>query len=327
MNRLLRQRSLGRRNEDCRPLKQRVAVSIETQVRRVVNRTVRHFGYGLYKPAHFELILRSYYSPLPDVEHFATDPWAGPADLPGVDLRVEAATALLTGELRPYLESFHPPRRAEDAQPGAFYIANGSYESVDAESLYAMVRYSRPRRVVELGSGASSHVIAAAAADAAAAGAPFEHDIFDPYPFEAAAFGWVTSATIFPYRAEDVDRMFFDRLESGDIVFVDTTHTVKTGGDVNRIFLEILPRLAPGVLVHVHDIFLPYEYPRQWIVDERRLWAEQYLLQAFLAFNTAFEVVFPAHAVTRAEPDLVKELIPSLTSATSPGAFWIRRRA
>ncbi|MDQ6782830.1 MAG: class I SAM-dependent methyltransferase [Actinomycetota bacterium] len=307
------------------PLRRHVTARAKPEVRRVVNRAVRRFGYQLYEPEHFEVILRSYYSPLPDFEHFAVDPWAGPAELPGVDLRVEAAIALLTGDLRPYLDSFRPPLRAEDAAPGAFYIANGSYESVDAEILYAMVRYSRPQRVVELGSGASSHVIAAAAADAAADGTRFDHDIFDPYPFEAAVFGPVVGATTLPHRAEDVDLEIFEHLKAGDIVFVDTTHTVKTGGDVNRIFLEILPRLAPGVLVHVHDIFLPYEYPRHWIVDEMRLWAEQYLLQAFLAFNSAFEVVFPAQAVTRAAPDLVKELIPSLTPTTSPGAFWMRR--
>jgi hypothetical protein len=305
-------------------LKQRLAARLDGQVRRVVNRAVRPWGYQLYQPSHFELVLRSYYSPLPDVDHFAVDPWAGPAELPGVDLRVEAATALLTGELRPYLEEFRPPLRREEAAPGAFYVGNGSYESVDAESLYAMVRYSRPRRVIELGSGASSHVIAAAAE---AADAPFVHEIFDPYPFEAAAFDPVAGAATFPYRAEDVDLSVFDRLEAGDVLFVDTTHTVKTGGDVNRIFLQVLPRLAPGVLVHVHDIFLPYEYPRSWIVDERRLWAEQYLLQAFLAFNAAYEVFFPAQAVTRAHPELVRELIPSLTPTTSPGAFWMRRRA
>src|SRR5581483_11082477 len=99
--------------------------------------------------------------------------------------------------------------------------------------------------------------------------------------------------------AERLDEHVITGLGLGDVLFVDTTHTVKTGGDVTRIVLEFLPRLAPGVLVHLHDIFLPYEYPREWVVQERRAYAEQYLLQAFLAFNPTYEVVFPAHAVTR----------------------------
>jgi hypothetical protein len=308
-------------------LSQRLAARVRPQAHRVVNRVAWQFGFQLYRPASSELVQRSYYSPLPDIDRFATDPWAGPAELPGVDLRVELALSLLSNELRPFLEQFRPPLGPDDAPPGAFYIRNGSYESVDAESLYAIVRFSQPRRVVELGSGSSSHVIATAQRDAAAAGHPLEHVIFDPYPFEAAVFDPITTAKILPHRAEDVPMETFTKLEAGDILFVDTTHTVKTGGDVNRIFLDIFPRLAPGVLVHVHDIFLPYEYPRHWIVEERRLWAEQYRLQAFLAFNSTFEVLFPAQAVTRAAPELVKELIPSLSPTTSPGAFWMRRRA
>ena len=94
---------------------------------------------------------------------------------------------------------------------------------------------------------------------------------------------------------------------------------------MTRIVLDLLPLVAPGVLVHFHDIFLPYEYPSAWVLEERRAWAEQYLLQAFLAFNAAFEVVFPAYAVVRAAPDAVAQAIPSFSAAVMPGAFWIRR--
>src|SRR5207247_5820903 len=80
-------------------------------------------------------------------------------------------------------------------------------------------------------------------------------------------------------------------LQSGDVLFIDSSHTVKIGGDVNYLFLEVLPRLKPGVIVHVHDIFLPFEYPREWVRDDFRFWAEQYLLQAFLTFNSEFQVL------------------------------------
>ena len=124
------------------------------------------------------------------------------------------------------------------------------------------MRHLRPAQVVELGSGSSSHVIDTARRRNEEDGSPCEHRVFDPYPWEATVLGPVAGATVVPLGARAVDVSEFEALGRDDILFVDTTHTVKTGGDVNRIVLELLPRLAPGVLVHFHDIFLPYEYPR-----------------------------------------------------------------
>jgi hypothetical protein len=107
-------------------------------------------------------------------------------------------------------------------------------------------------------------------------------------------------------------------------LFVDTTHTVKIAGDVNRIVLDVLPILAPGVMVHFHDIYLPWEYPREFIVERRFFWAEQDLLQAFLAFNQQFEVLFATHALHRRQAKAVAELVPETVGAT-PGALWLRR--
>ena len=94
-----------------------------------------------------------------------------------------------------------------------------------------------------------------------------------------------------------------------DILFIDTTHTVKIGSDVNRLMLEVLPTLRPGVLVHVHDIFLPYEYPRGFF-ESQCCWQEQYLLQALLAENPNFEVLLPAAAIARERPELISALMP-----------------
>jgi len=92
-------------------------------------------------------------------------------------------------------------------------------------------------------------------------------------------------------KVEDIDLEFFSQLDSSDILFIDSSHTVKIGGDVNYLFLEVLPRLKPGVIVHVHDIFLPFDYRRDWVKDQFRFWTEQYLLQAFLSFNAEFKVL------------------------------------
>jgi Methyltransferase domain len=263
-----------------------------------------------------ELVGRDdFYSPLPDLEALPDSLWSVDRELFGVDLRLDAAVELLA-ELRPYLAEF-PSAGVE--------LRNGTYEAVDAELLYAMLRHHRPARVVELGSGSSSHVIWAAQLANRRDGHGFEHRIFDPNPFEASALGPVQGPSVASVRAELIDAREVTALRERDVLFVDTTHTVKTGGDVNRIVLELLPQVAPGVLIHFHDIFLPFEYPRAWVVEHRMAWAEQYLLQAFLAFNQSFEVVFPACAMASERRELLERAIPSLGPAVAPGAFWIRR--
>lgn len=138
--------------------------------------------------------------------------------------------------------------------------------------------------------------------------------------------GPVEGAVIHIESSEQLDTAeIASSLGAGDVLFVDTTHTVKTGGDVDRIFLDLLPRLASGVWIHIHDIFLPYEYPREWVIDERRAWAEQYLVQAFLSFNDAFRVELPLYAVARACPERLAAVVPSFSPRFAPGAFWISR--
>lgn len=290
-----------------------------------LRRPAEEVAQRVLKPVGYQLTRRHFYSPIPIVEELPTGLWNSPSELAGVDLRVTEALALLNGPLLPYLSEFRPP--LHPTEPGRFWLHNNSYESVDAETLYAILRHLKPAHVHELGSGASSHVIHLAAVANAGEGSPLEHTVFDPFPYQASPMGPVRSATTHPIRTEDLDPARFAELGAGDVLFVDTTHTVRTGGDVTHIFLEILPRLRPGVTIHVHDIFLPYEYPREWVVDQRRAWAEQYLLQAFLAFNHDFEVLMPNYALSRAQPDALRRAIPSFDPQTvRPGAFWIRRR-
>ena len=116
----------------------------------------------------------------------------------------------------------------------------------------------------------------------------------------------------------------FTELRSGDLLFVDTTDTVKIAGDVDRIVLGVLPVLAPGVFVHFNDIYLPWEYPREFVIDRRFFWAEQYLLQAFLVFNEEFEILFSTHALDRRRRDALAELVPDALGAR-PAALWLRR--
>jgi predicted O-methyltransferase YrrM len=244
---------------------------------------------------------------------------------------VEGQLRFLDDELRPFLAEFDPPR-ASTQQPGRFYLDNGSFESVDAELLYAMVRRYEPRRIIEVGSGFSSLVIGAALAANRAAGSVTAYEIIDPYPASGSADlgGRETLERFATLREETVTEIPLDAfadLGDGDILFVDSTHTVKLGSDVNRMVLDVLPSLAAGVVIHFHDVFLPFEYPREWVTEEGYYWAEQYLLQAFLAFNRSFEVLVAASLLARDHPDRLGDLIPSFAGGAAPGSLWLRRES
>ncbi len=264
-----------------------------------------------------QFVVKSYYSPIPDLRALPADVWDRRSELRGVDLdldaaftRAEAMLGRWAGELR-------------DGDPVA--LPNESYSWGDAHLLHAMVRELRPGRVFELGSGQSTLVLAGACRRNAAEGDPVHYEVVDPYPTVAPP-GTPGIAAFRQDRAETLTGAWFEQLGEGDMLFVDTTHTVKLGSDVNRIVLDVLPVLRPGVIVHFHDVFLPYEYPRAWLEDYGLYWSEQYLLQAFLSGNPAWEVVVPLHALARQDEARLRAVLPGAPAGLGPGAFWIRRR-
>ena len=191
---------------------------------------------------------------------------------------------------------------------------------------HAMVRSRKPGRVLELGSGFTTLLIGAACRRNAEDGVVTEHIANDPFPRAQIIGEQPPPPTRFePIPATEVPLDAFRELQAGDFLFVDTTHTVKLGSDVNYIVLDVLPALAPGVVVHFHDIFIPWEYPRVWFETMRYYWAEQYLVQAFLAFNEAFEVLLPLNAVAHEHPGRLGAVVPSFAPGVTPGALWLKR--
>ena len=148
----------------------------------------------------------------------------------------------------------------------------------------------------------------------------------DPYP-PAFLLGR-DDLTLHRKPVQDVPLERFTTLGNGDILFIDSSHVLKIGSDVQHEYLEIVPSLAPGVMVHAHDIHLPFEYPEAWIKQEFRYWNEQYLLQAFLSHNAAFEVVLANQLLHREHAALLKESLSFYLGADDgPGSFWFRRKA
>jgi hypothetical protein len=268
------------------------------------------------------VVVKSFYSPIPDLAALPESTWERRSDLPGIRLDLDTQLAFLE-RLREPLAEFDPPRAADDAQ--VYASGNPSYPLVDAAVLYAIVRGVKPERIVELGSGHSTLVAAAAAVANEREGSPVDYRAYDPYPKVAQA-GLLGLTELSRTPAEALPPERFAELGEGDLLVVDTTHTVKTGGDVNHIVLDVLPRLGSGVLVHFHDVFLPWEYPRTWAEDFGLYWAEQYLLQAFLSLNEQYEVACALYALSRERPESLRELVPAWRDDSVPGAFWIRRR-
>jgi hypothetical protein len=276
---------------------------------------------GLLARVGFELVYASYDSPIPDVRSLEPEFFDRPDPMRGVAFDVDRQMEFVERELAVHTREFNPPMSAAEAGPHRFHLRNGTYESVDAELLYAMVRRFAPRRIVELGSGYSTLIIREALERAGGADIAGTLHTYDPYPSSLLAPDWPVA----PIPVQRIGDQVFGELDAGDLLFVDTSHTVKAGGDVNRIVLDLLPILRPGVIVHFHDIFLPYPYSAAHFRDAH-FWNEQYLLQAFLAGNEAWEVLVGGHAVARAHPHRLGAAVPSFGPGVTPGAFWIRRR-
>jgi glycosyltransferase involved in cell wall biosynthesis/predicted O-methyltransferase YrrM len=281
-----------------------------------VHRVAEHAG--------LHVVRASYDSPIPIVRSLPEDVFSRESPLRAVDWRLDDQVRLLEHELAPYLSEFRP-QADPSAQTGTFRLGNNTYDRVDAELLYALVRHLGPRRYVELGSGYSTLVAWEALQANAREGRGGELTCFDPYPSPHVLARSELAARVESVGAQNLPESVVGDLEASDVLFVDTSHTVKLGGDVNRIVLDLLPLAARGVVVHFHDVFLPADYSRGHVANAH-YWTEQYLLQAFLMYNDAWQVLASAQALARGAPDLLRRLIPSFGPGVSPGALWLCRR-
>jgi Methyltransferase domain len=283
---------------------------------------VKAYGLGrrVAERAGFQVVLKTYYSPIPDLATLPPGIWEEADPMRGIDFDLDAQVGRMRERLAGAIGEF---ATAHGRGPAGYERLNASYPLPDARLLYAMVRELKPASIVELGSGQTSRVMAQACAANAAAGSPCRFRAFDPFP-TAVDETLPGLSELERTPAQAVAETTFTELAAGDILFVDTTHTVKIGSDVNRIVLRVLPLLAPGVVVHFHDICLPYEYSRYLFEDYALYWAEQYLLQAFLAMNPSYEILYATDALCRDRRTEVEEI--GLAGPSESGSsFWIRR--
>jgi len=272
-------------------------------------------------PGHFYSAIPS----LPEIEARADKIWGDsyPKTLPGIDLRDEAQLELFA-QIAETVRDLDLPSKPQGT--GRYYTDNVAYGTGDALILNGILRHVRPRRLIEIGSGFSS----AMTLDTVERylGSNTELTFVEPYPElleSLLAEGDSAHVSVVAKGAQDTPLELFDTLQSGDVLFIDSTHVVKTGSDVVWIYSQILPRLAAGVWVHIHDIFYPFEYPREWVL-EGRTWSEAYLVRAFLTNNPDFEIALFSSWLSYFHLDTIAAQLPAMLQNTG-GALWLRRVA
>ncbi len=273
--------------------------------------------YSRVPPGH-------YYSPIvniPQIKEKEDVLWEKKVDqIKGIQFNDEAQLQLLKNLSHYYQEL---PFTELQTNGLRYYFNNTFYSYTDAIVLYAMIRHYKPKNIIELGSGFSSAVMMDV------------NEIFfnnainltfiEPYPKRLNSLLKEEDNKkhkIIVQDAQKIDIEVFKVLEKGDILFIDSTHVAKTGSDVNYILFSILPSLKEGVLIHFHDIFFPFEYPKKWVYQGNN-WNEIYFLQSFLMYNDTFKIKLFSHYMHLFYKEAFNTM--PLTYKNTGGNLWLEK--
>jgi hypothetical protein len=273
-------------------------------------------------------LIDHYYEPLIRTDRLSR-PIQKKRHLPGLPVDLETTGRNLIDLLNSAAPSGIPdtPVPPDDTGIPTYHYSNATFGPVDAHTLYAIIRKHKPRRLIEIGCGMSTLVARKAITDEQAASPDWtcHHTAVEPYENN-----WLESLGVEVMRAkvEECEPSYFDSLKAGDVLFIDCSHIIRPQGEVTYLVQEVLGRLAPGVVVHIHDIFTPYDYPDSWLETHGLFWNEQYLVEAFLAFNPDFEILYPVSALWLEHEDALVEACPPAgrVRCIPPTSFWICRK-
>ena len=264
-----------------------------------------------------------FYSAIPDLEEVEARQdriFAKPDALPGIDLRRDEQLALAQELGR---EAEHAPFGDEPTGNVRYGYSNDFFGAGDALAWFGLLRLRRPPRIVEVGSGWSSAVLLDTI-DVTDGWSP-DLTFVEPYPERLQELvREEDDAALWQLGVQDAPREIFEALEPGDVLFIDSTHVSKVGSDVNLLLLDIVPSLAPGVLVHVHDIFYPFEYPADWVYAGRA-WTEAYVLRALLAGSASLQLVWWNDLMASLHRDDVTAVFPKWGENTG-GSVYLETR-
>ena len=270
--------------------------------------------------------LGHYHSPIPSTEYIRKNHQRIfaplPKSIPGIDLR-EKHQLELVRNFKQYYDT--QPFQAAKTYPLRYFFENPSYSYLDGIFLHSMIRHFKPARIIEVGSGYTTCLILDT--KEMFLEGQLELTCIEPYPDLLASLLRQDDLQTIQLLAKDlqeVDVAVFSSLQKNDILLIDSTHVARVGSDVNFAFFEMLPRLTSGVLIHFHDVFYPFEYPMDWIYENRG-WSELYVLRAFLQFNSDFEITLFSSYLMNFHQDLISALMP-LSLKNAGGNIWLRRK-
>lgn len=277
------------------------------------------WGYHL-RPYH-------YYEPLPEFPKITQEQVLQRRESACIDWNFEAQVHWVK---RLSVYSIEIQKLVDEQVPALkFNFFNDFFFELDAAVYYALLREVKPSTVIEIGCGYSTQIAAKAIAMNQQEGKAGKILCIEPYP-ESQLTEANLEVQLIQERVETIDLKVLEQLSIGDILFIDSTHTVKFGSDVCREILDILPAIPSGVWIHFHDIFFPYDYPPKWLIDERRAWNEQYMLEAFLAYNHSFEVILANHWLSVDYPQDVAQIWSGVLEWKEPyhhcGSLWLRKK-
>lgn len=273
-----------------------------------------------------------FYSPVPDIKEIdKRGVFELRSNLSGIDFQPEHQLEMLSSLGRKFGdECSWPLERTGDE--GVFYQKNNSFSFGCAATLHCMIRNFKPSRIFEIGSGNSSLIISSALEKNRIEGVSSDYSIIDPYPNAYISNGNLLGVNnLITKKVELSDIHRFETLQENDILFIDSGHTVKIGSDVNFLILEVLPLLQQGVIVHFHDINLPFAPPKTYYTNPafRMFWTEEFLLQAFLCCNNDFEILLAMNWLQTEHMETFCSAFPGFDLANNwanSGSFWIRRK-
>ena len=275
-------------------------------------------------------LLAHFYQPIPNLKDLEErNVWDNISEMRGIDWKPKTYLKNLK-DLSIFADECDWPEE-QGKNLMQYHTNNNSFSYGCAIGLHTIIRNNKPKRIIEIGSGNSSRVIAAAINlnEQVDDFSGTEYTIIDPYsPFEDESL-FPKNTKIIRKQVETVDLSIFEELSENDILFIDSSHVSKIGSDVNYEILDILPIIKKGVYIHFHDIHLPYEYPKAYATTPtfRMFWTEAYLLQAFLSNNDNFKVFLPMTLLQRVYEEEFRKLFPKGNNATAwgSGSFWIER--
>lgn len=297
-----------------------------TRVGTLTNAWIKPQTYQLFQERGFHLVRNHFYGVLPDTSKLEEKWWTSIPYQAAFDRVKKADIETIFQTILRWANDLDAlPRESESG----FYWNNPMFPPLDAITLYGMLREYRPQKLLEIGSGFSTQIALLAAQHSKT-----EICCIEPYPNSHLLAKESELAQLIRLPVQDVQMEVFDSLQMGDFLFIDTTHTVKIGSDVNYLVFNILPRIKPGVYIHVHDIFLPYEYPKRWYDELSIFWNEQYLWLAYLLENESVEIILPNYWLTIQRKDELRERLKSfdiwgLTNnlgGASGASLWFRKR-